>query len=172
MIVPVSAIIPTRNRAAILARFLDSLAGQAVLPAELVICDGSDDDLTQDLVRAQRSRFGDKVLWVYVKAARIGLAPQRNEAVAAASQPYVWFLDDDIILEPGCLENLFETIRQNPAVGGVTATLINEPYRTPGRWTRLLMKWFEHGRVRESYASACVGPGWAFIVIGRISIAS
>ncbi|GEP43549.1 glycosyltransferase family 2 protein [Brevifollis gellanilyticus] len=166
-IVPVSAILPTRNRAPILARFLESLEVQDTLPREIVICDASDGDDTRALVESIRprwqQRFGDQVVWQYLLANRKGLAPQRNQAVAAATQTYVWFLDDDIILEPGCLKHLHDVIAKDETVGGVTATLINEPYHPPGKATRALMRWFENGHVRDTYASACVGPGWTFL---------
>lgn len=166
-IVPVSAILPTRNRAPILARFLDSLAAQDTLPREIVICDASDGQETHDLVEATipawQQRFAGVVTWQYLPANRLGLAPQRNQAVAAATQTYVWFLDDDIILEPGCLSHLYDAITADDRAGGVTATLINEPYHPPGKATRALMRWFEGGHVRATYASACVGPGWTFL---------
>ena len=163
MIVPVSAILPTRNRAPILARFLETLSRQEVLPAEIVICDGSDNDATDNLIQSERSRWDSRVRWVYGRAARIGLAPQRNQAVASAAQPFVWFLDDDILLEPGCLRWLYETVSREATTGGATASLVNEPYHSPGRMTRALMRWFEDGRTRPTYASACVGPGWTFL---------
>lgn len=166
-IVPVSAILPTRNRAPILERFLDSLAAQDTLPREIVICDASDGHETRDLVEAARpvwqQRFAGEVTWQYLPANRLGLAPQRNQAVAAATQTYVWFLDDDIILEPGCLTHLYDAMAADDGAGGVTATLINEPFHPPGKATRLLMRWFEGGHERETYASACVGPGWTFL---------
>lgn len=166
-IVPVSAILPTRNRAPILARFLESLAAQDTLPSEIVICDASEDPSTRELVNSciprWQQRFGDAVTWRYIPASRAGLAPQRNQAVSVATQMFVWFLDDDIILEPGCLARLYEIVDGDECVGGVTATLINEPYHPPGRATRALMRWFENGHERETYASACVGPGWTFL---------
>ena len=163
MIVPVSAILPTRNRAPILARFLETLFHQEVLPAEIVICDASDNDDTDNLIQSEFPRWDSRVRWVYQRAARTGLAPQRNQAVARASQPFVWFLDDDILLEPGCLRWLYETVSREPQTGGATASLVNEPYHPPGRMTRALMRWFEDGRTRPTYASACVGPGWTFL---------
>ena len=166
-ILPVSAILPTRNRASILIRFLGSLQTQDALPAEIVICDGSDDDHTQKAIAAfkphSQASSWDQVKWIVQPAARIGLAPQRNQAVAAATQPYVWFLDDDMILEQGCLRHLFNAVSSSSTMGGVTATLVNEPYQHPGRLTRTLMRWFEDGIDRLSYASACVGPGWTFL---------
>jgi glycosyltransferase involved in cell wall biosynthesis len=162
-IIPVSAILPTRNRSAILARFFDSLELQDSLPAEMVVCDASDDDATLRLCHERRACWPSGSHWIIQSAARSGLAPQRNQAVAAATQPFVWFLDDDMLLEPGCLRHLYEAIKSGPEIGGVTATLLNEPYHPPGRWTRALMSWFEDGHHRETYASACVGPGWTFL---------
>ena len=89
-ILPVSAILPTRNRASILIRFLGSLQTQDALPAEIVICDGSDDDHTQKAIAAfkphSQASSWDQVKWIVQPAARIGLAPQRNQAVAAAKR--------------------------------------------------------------------------------------
>jgi glycosyltransferase involved in cell wall biosynthesis len=162
-IVPVSAILPTRDRAPILARFLESLAAQDTLPREIVICDASQDESTHDLLSQWQHRLGGEISWRYLRATRTGLAPQRNQAVAASTQTYVWFLDDDIILEPGCLAHLHDVMAADSQVGGVTATLINEPYHPPGKATRALMRWLEDGCQRETYASACVGPGWTFL---------
>lgn len=162
-IVPLSAILPTRNRARILSRFLDSLEQQDTMPAEMVVCDSSDDDASMQVCQERESRWGSGIRWIVQRAHRTGLAPQRNQAVAAATQPFVWFLDDDMLLEPGCVRHLFDAVSNNPHIGGVTATLVNEPYHPPGKATRALMRWFEHGVERASYASACVGPGWTFL---------
>jgi GT2 family glycosyltransferase len=162
-IVPVSAILPTRNRAPILERFLESLTQQEALPAEVVICDSSDDGETEAVVNKQRGRFTAQISIVYQKAQRTGLAPQRNQAVATSTQPFAWFLDDDMILEPGCLRQLYDAVNSSARIGGVTATLINEAYHPPGRLTQRLMRFFENGQARSTYASSCIGPGWTFL---------
>jgi GT2 family glycosyltransferase len=163
-IVPVAAILPTRNRAKFLERFLRSLHEQTVLPAEIVICDASDDEATAMVVKSAIVQWqGLEVQWRYERAARRGLAPQRNQGVATATKRYVWFLDDDVILEPLCLEKLHQVIDSDPQVGGLTATITNQSYSSPGRFTRQLMKWFEDGNTRSSYAASCIGPGYAFM---------
>ena len=162
-LVPVSAILPTRNRSPLLARFLESLASQTVLPAEIVVCDASDNETTQKVVTQARAQWNEpRIRWTYQQANRTGLAPQRNQAVAAASQEFVWFLDDDVILEPRCLEVLHGAASSESRIGGVTASITNQAYQPPGRFVRALMRWFEHGRERDSYASACIGPGYTF----------
>lgn len=163
-LVPVSAILPTRNRATLLARFLDSLADQTVLPSEIVICDASDNDTTQQVVSQAIAEWNDpRIRWNFERASRTGLAPQRNQAVAASSQEFVWFLDDDVILEPDCLEVLHHIVSTDSHVGGATATITNQVYTPPGRFASRLMRWFEDGRVRSTYASCCIGPGWTFL---------
>jgi glycosyltransferase involved in cell wall biosynthesis len=163
-VVPVSVILPTRNRAAMMTRVLESLHAQTAWPAEIVICDASDDESTGTVVQSAMEKWqGTAVVWRYDKARRTGLAPQRNQAVQAATQPYVWFLDDDVILEPGCLQQLHQAVAADEGVGGATATITNQGYQPPGKWAALLMRWFEHGRVRQSYAAACVGPCCTFM---------
>lgn len=163
-VVPVSAIVPTRYRAQMLKRFLSSLDGQSVHPAEIIVCDASDNDETFDVVNKARSEWTNAgVSWLYARAERAGLAPQRNQAVAAASQKYAWFLDDDVVLEPRCCEEMCRTLDAHEDVGGVTATITNQGYSPPGRFVSRLMRWFENGHVRSSYAGACVGPGYTFM---------
>jgi GT2 family glycosyltransferase len=150
---------------------LDSLYAQTVWPSEVVFCDASDDASTQSLVETAERRWQPSaVAWCYEKANRIGLAPQRNQAVASSSQPFVWFLDDDVVLEPNCLEHLHEVVSADASIGGATATIINQGYQPPGRWASKLMRWFERGRVRQTYASACVGPCCTFMPDTSIAI--
>ncbi len=146
------------------ARFLESLYAQTVWPSEMVFCDASDDDSTFAVVQsAERKWEGAAVSWRYEKADRVGLAPQRNQAVASSSQPYVWFLDDDVLLEPRCLECMHAVVSADASIGGATATITNQGYQPPGRWATLLMRLFERGRVRETYAASCVGPCCTFM---------
>lgn len=173
MIVPVSVILPTRNRAAMMTRLLASLGAQTAMPAEIVICDASDNELASQAVQIAMRDFNDThVQWRYERAQVLGLAPQRNQAVAASTQPFVWFLDDDVILEPDCLELMHGVLSADGTIGGATASITNQSYSPPGAWVRALMRWFEHGRVRESYAAACVGPGWTFLPDASSAVAA
>ena len=46
-LLPISAIIPTRDRATVFRRTLESLAQQSVQPVEMIVVDGSDGDETR-----------------------------------------------------------------------------------------------------------------------------
>ena len=78
------------------------------------------------------------------------------------TQPYVLMMDDDILLEPGCLQALWEVMEADPRLGGVTATIVNETYTTPGTSTLRLLRWLDDGRERQTYAGSCIGPAMTF----------
>jgi hypothetical protein len=150
---PISAVIATRNRPDQCKDLLASLEQQEKQLQEVIFCDASNDDHTFKLVSARA---------IHLRARNPGAASQRNEGVAASTQPFVMFMDDDIRLEPGCLGAMWNVMQSQAGIGGVTATIVNEAYVHPGKWTRALLRWFEDGRERASYAGACVGPGMTF----------
>ena len=152
MIVPVSAVIATRNRGDLCRGLIAQIQNQEAKPVEIIVCDASD---------AFEPIVDSSVL--HLKATVRGAAPQRNEAIAASTQPSVLFLDDDITLEPGCIRSLWSVMEARPDAGAVTATSVNEAYAPPGVLTRSLLRWFEGGRERSGYAGACVGPGMTFL---------
>lgn len=130
---------------------------QDVAVAEWIFCDSSENDHTRQLVETRGSPAH------HIRATVAGAAPQRNEGVGLAKQPFILFMDDDITLEPGCLRHLWQVMHSfRPLAAGVTATIINEAYVPPGKWTRKVLQWLDEGRERSSYAGACVGPGWTF----------
>jgi hypothetical protein len=42
---------------------------------------------------------------------------KRNKGVAQADCPHVFFCDDDVVLEPGCLSSLLDALQGSPAAG-------------------------------------------------------
>jgi len=157
-IAPISAVIPTRNRAAALARMLESLVRQEVLPAELIVVDASPDSRTQDVVTAfaaDPAHGGCRAVWL--KAERAGAATQRNQGVARATQPIVAFFDDDILFEPGCLQRLWRALEADAALGGVNAMITNQRYLPPGFVSRALFCILA-GRRSQTYAGRVLGP--------------
>src|ERR1700693_12785 len=93
-LLPVTVVIPTRDRAAALRRTLESLAEQSAQPAELSIVDASTDGRTRSLCE-ERSipKLRSAVSWFRAEVA--GAASQRNQGVHSASRPTVGFMDDD-----------------------------------------------------------------------------
>ncbi|MCX7593416.1 MAG: glycosyltransferase [Fischerella sp.] len=154
-VLPISALVPTRNRTNPLARTLHSLAQQSVQPVEMIVVDGSNDDSTQRLCESEILGLVTQIN--YHRAIEIGAATQRNQAMSLASQDVIWLMDDDILLEPECLARLWAALHSDPQIGGVNAMIVNQRYLPPGRISRLLFH-FLHGRLEQSYAGKCIGP--------------
>jgi glycosyltransferase involved in cell wall biosynthesis len=154
-LLPISALIPTRHRAAAFARTLQSLALQSVQPIEMIVVDGSVDDATEALCMRQIPRLLTKIY--YYRAKAIGAATQRNQAFSHTTQPYIWLMDDDILLEPDCIDRLWTALHSDPKLGGVNAMITNQRYLPPGKVSRTVFQLL-HGRVETSYAGKCIGP--------------
>jgi glycosyltransferase involved in cell wall biosynthesis len=156
--VPVSAIVPTRNRSDILFRTLTSLRTQGLAPAELIIVDASDDNQTQKAIEAlerQEELCAGRIIWE--RAQEHGAAVQRNQGWARAGQPVIWFFDDDILFEPDCVARLWSALQSDAGLGGVSAMITNQCYRQPGRISEFMFRVMA-GRREVSYAGRVLGP--------------
>ena len=94
--VDISVISCTKNRTKDLVNFLDSLHNQTRLPDELIIVDASDNDNTKNMVQQTRGRLPFDVIY---KGTAPGLTRQRNIGISLSRGNYLFFFDDDIILE-------------------------------------------------------------------------
>lgn len=157
LIIPVSAIIATKDRPEMLKRTVRGITVQSCIPTELIIVDGSDDDLTKNVCEEGLNRFDFKT--VYMKATTRGAAPQRRQGMSVATQSTIWFLDDDIIMEAECAQRLWNGFHFQNNVGAVNAMIINQRYTPPGRITRLMYR-LMHGSTLFSYAGRLIGPAW------------
>ena len=156
-IIPVAAVVATKDRAASLARTLDSLAAQGVLPAELIAVDGSGGDDSRTVLENWGAKFAPQVAVRWQRAEKLGAAIQRNQGIAAATQPFIWFFDDDILFEPECVNRLWRAMESDPQLGGVNAMITNQQYHPPGRVSRTVFTLL-HGRREHSFAGRIIGP--------------
>ncbi len=98
----VSVVIPTRNRASLLADCLESLTAQrSATPFEIVVVDNASTDRTPEVAAEAAAR--DPRVRV-VREARLGRAPALNAGVAAALGSLLIFTDDDMIVQPGFVQ--------------------------------------------------------------------
>ena len=104
--IPVSAVIPTYNRAAFIGRAIESVLAQSVLPAEIIVVDdGSTDDTAAVCAKYARSVR-------YVRQENRGASASRNHGVDLASNPWIAFLDSDDYWTPDHLSRMDTAIRQ------------------------------------------------------------
>jgi glycosyltransferase involved in cell wall biosynthesis len=156
MQLPISAIIPTRNRPVPLSQALKSIAVQGALPTEIIIVDGSTDAYSQQVVgQYQHDLNPCSIIWQ--AALTIGAAVQRNQGMAIATQPFICFCDDDVTLESNCLQRLWDALQSDPKLGAVNATIVNQQYHSPGAASRILFR-LMNGKSESSYSGRVIGP--------------
>jgi glycosyltransferase involved in cell wall biosynthesis len=102
--VPISVVIPTFNRVKLLKRAVDSVLGQTVQAAEVIVVDDGSTDETPAVCRQFDSRV--KV----VRQANAGASMARNAGVQQATQPWIAFLDSDDYWTPAHLANIVQAI--------------------------------------------------------------
>ena len=111
----VSVVIPTYNRAALLAEAVESVLAQSVLPAELLIVDDGSTDATREVC----SRWPSPVRYIYQPNA--GVSAARNRGIREARCRYIAFLDSDDVWRPEKLAVQLAVMRALPSVGWCTA---------------------------------------------------
>jgi glycosyltransferase involved in cell wall biosynthesis len=153
VLIPISAIIVTADRSAVFRRTIMSLLNQSVVPIQIIVIDASNDQETALVC----DEISCQIHWV--KANKKGAATQRNEGISFVSTDFVFFMDDDIILEENCVLNLWNSIKDLDNVGGVNAMITNQKYKSPGIFTKLMYQ-FMHGRKMNTYSGMCIGPAW------------
>lgn len=152
---PVSAIVPTKDRSDGLRMLLGTMAAQPVQVAEIVVIDASRDDASVRVCTERTEGLASEIR--YERAVVTGAAVQRNQGVRLATQPFILFTEDDVRLEDDCLERLWRALRDDPGVGGVSAFIRNQHYSSPGTASRLLFAVL-NGKALKSYAGRCIGP--------------
>jgi glycosyltransferase involved in cell wall biosynthesis len=108
----VDVVLPAYNGAAVIRGALDSALAQDVPLRIIVVDDGSTDDSA-----AIARSYGTAVHVVVQK--NKGVSGARNAALAAATAPYVAFLDQDDVWRPGKLRRQVDLIERHPQVGMV-----------------------------------------------------
>ena len=106
----ISVIIPTYNRAEMLADALGSVAAQTYRDYEVIVVDDGSEDGTERTVRGVGR-------WVkYLRQAHAGVSAARNRGVAAAGGEWIAFLDSDDRWLAGKLERQMAFVNSREGV--------------------------------------------------------
>ena len=112
--VKVSVAIPTYNRKEKLRRLLESLKASTYKDFEIIVVDDASTDGTEKMIKEE---------YPYVKYIRHEkptlVAKSRNDAIEASEGEYVFFVDDDNVVEPDTIEKLVGYIERHDEVGTV-----------------------------------------------------
>jgi len=124
----VSVVIPTHNRASLLARAIRSVLGQTYQNLEVIVVDDGSTDGTREVVRS----FQDSRIDYLFCQKNQGSPAARNLGLRAARGPYVAFLDDDDEWDTRKLERQVRALEQ----GGLDAILCGISKTSHHRVTR------------------------------------
>lgn len=123
MIVTVSLVICTRNRAARLRTCLQYVGAiQARIPWELVVVDNGSSDDTQAVLREFAPTCSAPINMV--SELRRGMGPARNTAWRTASGEIIAFTDDDCYVSPDFIDAIAEVFTPNDRLGYVGGRIL------------------------------------------------
>jgi glycosyltransferase involved in cell wall biosynthesis len=120
--VKISVIIPTYNRASLIARAVDSVLSQTLNDFEVIIIDDGSKDNTKEVLQ----QYEGKIKYIYQNNG--GISKARNRGIQESVGKYIAFLDSDDYWAPKKLEVQTKVLDENPRVGIVYARMpiVNE----------------------------------------------
>jgi GT2 family glycosyltransferase len=119
-----SIIICTKDRSDDLKNFINSLHQQTFLPQELIVIDASKKNHTNILLSKY---FDDRLYELKYIQASPGLTRQRNIGIQNSQGQYVFFFDDDVVLDKRYIETIIATFErfEDYNVGGICGRITN-----------------------------------------------
>ena len=117
---PVTVVIPTRDRPRLLRETVQSILDGDELPAQLIVAD-------QSAGEAEPLPAGGGVEIVHLRLSSVGLSRGRNAGIAAARHDVLVFTDDDVQVEPAWLGRLVQAIMNAPERTAVTGSVLAPP---------------------------------------------
>ena len=111
--IKISVVIPTLNRASLLARTLEHVESQSLSrdQYEVIVVDNNSSDETSNLLQQKARTYSNLKV---SEETRPGAAATRNKGLGMACGNIVLFIDDDIEAEPRLLESHLAYHRDNP----------------------------------------------------------
>ena len=126
----VSVVIPTYNRAHLVAHTINSALAQTHPAVEVIVVDDGSTDATPETLL----QFGQRIR--VVRQENRGVAAARNRGAAEARGDFVLFLDSDDVLAPSCVEKQLARFESEAGLGLVYTDL--EVVDGEGRTVRIV----------------------------------
>lgn len=146
----ISAIIPTIGRVNSLNALLESLAAQTCRVDEVIVA--SADQQTCNLIRRTTNLVVRCIVVAPPNAVR-----QRMAAIEIARGDQLLLLDDDVVLEPDCVQHMSRVLETNDDVVAVTADFSNQAWPNPTRIWELYLRHILKLK-RDEWQGRVVGP--------------
>lgn len=119
----ISLVVCTLNRSSIIKEF--QLQNLKLLDEcdEMIIVDASDNDETSNVIQAAIQENTGRANLKYFRHPP-GLPSQRNFGVSTASQPLVFFIDDDVTIASSSIAAVKKLFANDPDIDGITGWLV------------------------------------------------
>jgi len=130
----IAYIVPTKDRPDDLRKLLASFQSQTVKPDQIIVVDGSDEEISRVLDEFSGLKAD------YVRVHPPGLTRQRNagKKILKPDIALVGYLDDDIVLENDANEQMLRYFSSAiPKIGGASFNITNNPITPLNRFTKL-----------------------------------
>jgi glycosyltransferase involved in cell wall biosynthesis len=108
-----SVIIPTYNRAHLIAATIKSVLAQSYTDYEIIIVDNASTDSTFEVIQPYLAQPNISLI---AQTKNMERAVSRNAGFDAAKGTYVTLLDSDDVLYPNCLQNAYDYHVENPTI--------------------------------------------------------
>jgi GT2 family glycosyltransferase len=152
----ISVIVPTIGRPESLIDLLASLAAQTVRVQEVMVADGSGKEAVKSVCADSRwLQVGLHIHWIPV--APPNAVQQREAAINISQGEFLLLLDDDVVLEPLCIQHMLALLKTNLDVVGVTADFNNQSWPQPTRFWSLYLR-YVLGLSPGAWQGRVVGP--------------
>jgi GT2 family glycosyltransferase len=117
----ISVIVPTFNRAEMVCRCVHSVLDTQWDELEVIVVDDCSPD---DTARKLKDEFGDRIKYVRNEKNSFQ-AVSRNNGARIAEGDYLFFLDDDNVVDKDILKEISKAFEANPALGLVAPMAIH-----------------------------------------------
>lgn len=165
---PISFIIPTFNRSAVLMECLKKLEGQTFTDFEVIVVDDGSTDSTQ--ADMKRYMVQARLRIRYYRQQNSGPARARNLGVAQALAPICILIGDDIMVSPDFTAVHLRFHAENPDVRFVGLGLTR--WSESGQKVTPLMRWLDESGVQFGYNDLLQGhkPSWKHFYTSNLSL--
>jgi GT2 family glycosyltransferase len=128
--VNVTAVLPTKNRAALLADTVRALLAQTIVPDEIIVVDQSATEegrrLVSELVAALPAERRPALVYVWDREIN-GAAAARNAGLDLARGDIVVFVDDDVVPAHDVIARLLDHYARTPELAAIAPVITNYP---------------------------------------------
>ncbi len=133
----ITVVLCTCNGESYLPEQLESIAGQKLLPAELLICDDASDDATDRIV-SEFARKAPFPVTFYQNEIRLGVVENYSRLLQRCRAPYIALCDQDDIWLPHRLDSAFCALQKAGRQQGPLPLLVHSDLRVVDHHARPL----------------------------------